>query len=176
MWKKVKPLLILLSVMLNVAFVIIWTAHVVPAHVRMWRGPAHEEGIWCPLHRRLAVTEAQWRKLEPSLVKFRESVRAERDKLNRIRGELIDLLASPAPAAKDIRAKQEEILARQKQMQQLVIERLLKEKQLLKPEQQEQLFQMLRSRCGCTAHGAMSGGMRGRKGRGPMNPARGSRP
>ena len=176
MWKKLRPLLILLSVALNVAFVVIWAAHAVPTHLRAWRGPAHEEGVWCPLHRRLGATEAQWRKIEPRLAEFQNSARTVCDELNRARGEMIDLIAAPEPDREAIRAKQEEILAGQRRMQQLVIENLLTEKQLLRPEQQEQLFQMMRSRSGCAGHGPMTGGMRGRRGRGPMNPARGPRP
>ena len=169
MWTKLRPLLILLSVALNVAFVVIWAAHAVPTHLRGWRGPAHEEGVWCPLHRRLGTTEAQWREIEPRLVKFQESARVQCDEVNRLRGEMIDLVAAPEPDRDAIRLKQEEILAGQRRMQELVIEHLLTEKQLLKPEQQEQLFQMMRSQSGCAGHGPMTGGMRGRRGRGPMN-------
>ena len=169
MWTKLRPLLILLSVALNVAFVVIWAAHAVPTHLRGWRGPAHEEGVWCPLHRRLGTTEAQWREIEPRLVKFQESARVQCDEVNRLRGELIDLVAAPEPDRDAIRAKQEEILAGQRRMQELVIEHLLTEKQFLKPKQQEQLFQMMRFQSGCAGHGPMTGGMRGCRGRGPMN-------
>jgi len=166
MWKKVRPLLILLSVALNVAFVVIWAAHAVPTHLRAWRGPAHEEGVWCPLHRRLGATEAQWREIEPRLAEFQNSARTVCDELNRARGEMIDLIAAPEPDREAIRAKQEEILAGQRRMQQLAIEHLLTEKQLLRPEQQEQLFQMIRSQSGCVGHGPMMG----RTGMGKMQP------
>jgi len=169
MWKKLKPLLILLSITLNIAFVAIWAAHAVPTHLRDWRGVAHEEGVWCPLHRQLGVTEAQWGEIEPQLVEFQKSARAQCAQVNRLRGELIDLVAAPEPDRNAIRAKQKEILAGQRRMQELVIEHLLTEKQLLTPEQQEQLFQMMRSQSGCAGHAPMTGGMRGRRGKGPMN-------
>lgn len=167
MWKKVKPLLILLSVALNVAFVVIWAAHAVPTHLRAWRGPAHEEGVWCPLHRRLGATEAQWREIEPRLVEFQQSARLVCDEVNRLRGEMIDLVAAPDPDTDAIRAKQEEILAGQRRMQQLVIEHLLNEKKLLHEDQQRRLFEMLRRRSGCAGHGPMMG----RAGVGTMCPA-----
>jgi len=167
MWKKVRPLLILLSVALNVAFVVIWAAHAVPMHLRGWRGPAHEEGVWCPLHRELGTTEAQWREIEPRLVKFQQSARLVCDEVNRLRGEMIDLVAAPDPDTDAIRAKQEEILAGQRRMQQLVIEHLLNEKKLLNEDQQRRLFEMLRRRSGCAGHGPMMG----RAGMGRMCPA-----
>jgi len=167
MWKRIRPLLILLSVALNVAFVVFWAAHALPTHLRGLRDPRHGEGVWCPLHRRLGVTEAQWREIEPRLVEFQNSAQALSGALIRARAEMIDLIAAPNPDPEAIHAKQGEILAGQKRMQELVINHLLNEKKFLTQEQQEQLFQMMRQQSGCAGHGPMMG----RMGRGPMRPA-----
>ena len=164
MWKKIRPLLILLSVALNVAFVVFWAAHALPAHFRGRSWAGHEEGVWCPLHRRLGATEAQWREIEPRLVEFQKSARPVCDEVNRARAELIDLIAGPNPDTEAIRAKQEEILAGQKRMQELVISHILNEKKSLTQEQQKQLFRMMREQSGCAGHGSMMG-------RGPVCPA-----
>lgn len=167
MWKRIRPLLILLSVVLNVAFVVIWAAHALPTHLRGIRDPRHGEGVWCPLHRRLGATDAQWREIEPRLVEFQNSARTVCEEANRARAEMIDLIAAPEPNGEAIRAKQEEILTCQRRVQELVINHLLNEKKSLTQKQQEQLFRMMREQSGCAGHGPMMG----RMGRGPAHPA-----
>lgn len=56
----------------------------------------------------------------------------------------MDLLTIPEVNEAAIREKQEEILAAQHQMQKLVIDHLLKEKELLSPEKAKRLMQSLR--------------------------------
>jgi len=166
MWKKTKPLLILLSVALNVAFVAIWAAHSLPTHLRGPYGPGRGEGMRALFHRRLGVTEAQWREIEPRLAEFHKSARPMCDELNRARAELIDLIAAPNPDLTAIRAKQEELLAGQRRMQELVINHLLSEKKTLRVDQQRRLFDMLRRRSVCAGRGPVMG----RGGTGPMCP------
>jgi len=158
MWKKIAPLLMVLSVALNVAVVGVWAAHAIRGH---WitsdqcgrrDGP---EGVWCPLHRRLNVTDEQWRRLEPRMVQFRRDSQALCQEVTRKRGELIDLVASPQGDRQAVAAKQEEILAGQRQVQRLVIEHLLAEKDILSPQQQKELFDLLRRRSGCAGHPMM---------------------
>jgi len=157
MWKKIWPLLILLSVTLNVAFVVSWAIHALPGRLGCLRGPRQGQGVWCPLHRQLGTSEAQWREIEPRLAEFRKSAGAVCEEVNRARGEMIDLIAAPEPSPEAIRAKQEEILAGQRRMQELVIDHLLSQKKALTPDQQRQLFDMLRRRSGCAGHGPMMG-------------------
>jgi len=59
------------------------------------------------------------------------------------RGQLIDLIEAPDTDRQVIAAKQQEILAGQRQMQELVIGQLLAEKQVLTPQQQKELFDLL---------------------------------
>jgi len=68
------------------------------------------------------------------------------DEVNRLRGEMIDLVAAPDPDTDAIRAKQEEILAGHRRMQDLSIEQLLAEKCLLTVRQQKAYFDLLRHR------------------------------
>lgn len=158
MWKRIRPLLILLSVTLNLAFVGVWAAHALSGRLRCPRGPTHGgEGVSCLLHRRLGTTEAQWRDIEPDLAEFRKSARAVCAEINRTRGELINLIADDEPDMEAIQAKQEEILAGQRRMQKLVISHLLSQKKALTQEQQKQLFEMLRRQSGCASHGPMMG-------------------
>lgn len=163
MRKTIILLLIALSVALNVAFVTVWALHTLPPLMRRGES-AGTEGIWCPLHRRLAATEAQWREIEPRLVEFQNAARDVCEEVNQSRSELIGLIADDEPDMEAIQAKQEEILAGQRRMQQLVIDYLLADKRTLTPEQQRQLFDMLRQRAGCAGHGPIAGPMRGEPG------------
>jgi Spy/CpxP family protein refolding chaperone len=152
MWKKIAPMLIILSVALNLAFVGVWAAHA--ARGRWFRhepcrpGTAHSE-IYCPLHRRLGTSPEQWKRIEPRLAEFRRASQEVCADVMRRRAEMIDLVAAPKPDREAIKAKQEEILAGQHKMQQLVIDHLLAEKDVLTPEQQRELFDLLRQRSGC---------------------------
>jgi Spy/CpxP family protein refolding chaperone len=157
MWTKVRPLLVLLSLAFNLAFVAIWVVHALPARVSF--GEEGGDTIWCPLHRHLGVTEGQWRQMEPQLIAFQRSAQAVCTEIDRARGELIDLIAAPAPDREAIRAKQEEVLAGQRHMQELAIGHLLAEKEALTAEQQRQLFDMLQQQSGCAGHSPMMGRM-----------------
>jgi Spy/CpxP family protein refolding chaperone len=169
MWKKTAPLLVILSVALNLAFIGVWAAHAAAAR---WNrgssscGPdAGSHGaMWCPLHRKLGTTDQQWQQIEPKLAEFRKSAQAVCQDVAHKRGEMIDLIATTQPDRQAIAAKQDEILAGQRKMQELVIEQLLSEKQVLTPQQQKELFDLLRQRGGCAGHGPMMMGLPGGEG------------
>ncbi|MBT3287872.1 MAG: periplasmic heavy metal sensor [Victivallales bacterium] len=161
MWKKIRPLLILLSVTLNIAFVVFSAAYALPGRPCGRDRTEREEGGGCALRRQLGATDAQWREIEPRLVEFQKSARAVCKEVNRARGEMIGLIAAPEPDREAIRAKQEEILAGQRRMQELVIDHLLSQKKALTQDQQRELFDMLRQRAGCAGHGPIAGPMRG---------------
>ena len=155
MWKKIAPLLVVLSVALNLAFISVWAVRSARAHWPI--GTADDRGIWCPLHRRLDVTDEQWRRIEPRIAEFRARSQTICADLNRLRTELIDLIASDNPDRDAITAKQEEIRAGQQRMQQLVVEHLLAEKEVLTTEQQKELFDLIRQRSACHGPGRMMG-------------------
>ncbi len=163
MWKKTKPYLIVGSVALNVAFVAMWIAHAAPSQARPEETGqrATQQTIWCLLHRELGVTEEQWVQIEPRLREFQAAVGELRQQTSTKRSEVIDLIATEEPDAEAIRAKQDEILATKRSIQGLVVDHLLAEKEVLTPEQQQQLFEMLRNRTGCPDGPPMSGRARG---------------
>jgi Spy/CpxP family protein refolding chaperone len=155
MWKKIAPLLIVLSVALNLAFISVWAIHAARAH---WPTEVNgDRDMWCPLHRRLRVTEEQWRRIEPRIVEFRARSQTICVELNRLRTEFIDLIASDDPDRQAIATKQEEIRTGQQRMQQLVVEHLLAEKQVLTAEQQKELFDLMRQRNDCHRPSRMMG-------------------
>ncbi|OGV75469.1 MAG: hypothetical protein A3K19_29315 [Lentisphaerae bacterium RIFOXYB12_FULL_65_16] len=156
MWKKLAPLLIVLSVTLNVAVAGFWGA-------RCWRstcavsGSCGQAEVGCPLHRRLGASEEQWRRIEPVVTAFRQESRTVCQEVAQARLELLELLAAPKPDTETIAAKQEEILAGQRRVQELVIKYILREKEILTPEQCRALFDLLRQRNDCAGHGPMLG-------------------
>jgi len=160
MMRKYAFLLIVLSVALNVGFAGIWAAQTVAGHWPAWGACGHQGGegaIWCPLYRSLAVTDEQRQRLEPRLAQFRQASQALCQETQRKRAELIDLVASAGTDRTEIATKQEEILAGQRRMQELVIEQLLTEKEVLTAEQQKELFDMIRRHSGCMGPAPMRG-------------------
>lgn len=156
MWKKIAPLLIVLSVALNAAFIGVWAFQAMRSH---WPAAHVEEKgeVWCPLHRQLNVTHEQWLQIEPRLAVFRRDSQALCKQINELRSQMIDLIAGGEPDRQAIAGKQEEIRAGQQRMQQLVIGQLLAEKEFLTVDQQKELFDMLRKRSGCAGPGRMLG-------------------
>ena len=160
MWKKAGLLLIILSVALNLAFIGTWATHAIRTH---WVCPgpgghaAGPGGMWCPLHQKLGANPEQWKEIEPRLAEFRKNSLSICEEVTRKRAEMIDLIAAPQPDREAIRVKQEEILAGQRKMQELVIGQLLAEKEVLTPQQQKELFDLLRQRGGCPGPGLMMG-------------------
>jgi Spy/CpxP family protein refolding chaperone len=154
MWKEMKTVIVILvfSVALNTAFGAMWAIHRLPAHLGCIgrKGDSHAKScVSCPLHRKLGTSEKQWQEIEPRLVEFKTSSQAVCRKTNQLREELIDLIAAPQTDFEAIRAKQDEILAGQRRMQELLISHLLAEKEMLTPQQQESLFDMIRKQGAC---------------------------
>lgn len=149
MWNKLCNPLFALSVGLNLAFIAMWLVHSLsaPGDAGGLSRPEIEGAIPSEIHREIGVTEEQWRKIEPLVLDFREKAGKQRQKISALRGQLMDLLTLPKADEVAIREKQEEILAGQRRMQNLVIDHLLKEKELLSPEQGKKLMQTLCEQC-----------------------------
>lgn len=158
-WRKTRPIVLAVSIALNVALLSTWAAHAIPARLREEPTAKEEtqQEIWCPLHRELGVTVEQWRRIEPRLVEFHEKAQENCQRLQGLRDELLGLLAAPQQDMEAIRAKQEEILEGHRRMQELVLARLLDEKKILTSEQQAKLFSMIRQRMGCPGPDRMMG-------------------
>ena len=168
MWRKATFYLVLASLGLNLAFVGVWVAHAWPARAADSSQP--ESAVWCPLHRALEVTPQQWAEIEPRLQEFQAAVGELCGRTDAMRSQVIDLIAAEKPDPDAIQAKHEEILATKRRIQRLVVEHLLAEREVLTPEQQQQLFSMLRNRTGCASDPPMSGRARGGLGRVLLGP------
>jgi len=155
MKKNIGLLLIILSVGLNVAFVAAWLMRRMP----IGGGGCHGNPDGCSMHVRLGATEPQWREMEARLTSFRESSKPLCAEIQRYRLEMLNLVAAPEPDRAAIRAKQEQIIEGQRQMQEKVIEHLTGLAATLTPEQRKKLFDLLRERSQCAGHGPMMMGM-----------------
>ena len=109
-----------------------------------WDG--QEGAVGCPLFRQVGVSWEQWEQLRPLLVAFRQASQAILVDMDRKRAEIYDLLVAPNVDRRAVAAKQEEILAGHRRMQDLSIEQLLAEKCLLTVRQQKAYFDLLRHR------------------------------
>lgn len=156
--KKLAPILIVLSVALNVAFALTWALHAFSRHrgtggSRACRGK--EKCTLSRLHRALGVTEKQRKKIEPCLNEFRKASGKVCHGVYRLRLEMIDLLAAPDVSRDTLQAKQDEILEKQREMQGLVIEYILSEKEALTENQRAKLFELLKQTTRCPGHGVL---------------------
>ncbi len=144
MGTRLLSLVILLSVALNGAFVATWLSQV-------WLPTAADNcEACCPLYQQIGASDSQRQEIEPRLASFRRSAQELCRQIEQRRQELLDLIAAPQVDRAALRAKQEEILQGQRQMQELIVEHLLREKTVLTPQQQKVLFDLIRTRCGCT--------------------------
>jgi len=164
MGRSAKLFVVVLSVTVNIAFVAVWLAHAAGcrhASARVGVKPEQPTSVWCPLHRELGVDTQQWQEIEPRLRAFQASAGELCRHIGQLRSEVIESIASEEPDLAAIRAKQDEILASQRKVQQLVVNHLLAEKEILTVDQQARLFEMLRNRTGCSGppmSGRSSGG------------------
>ncbi len=162
MWKNMKAVIVILvfSIALNTAFGAMWAIRRLPAHLGCagHKAESHaDSSVSCPLHRELGTSQQQWREIEPRLMEFKTSAQAVCQKTRQLREELIDLIAAPQMDVEAIRTKQDEILAGQRKMQDLLIAHLLAVKEMLTPQQQETLFDMIRKQDACAARSILLG-------------------
>jgi len=147
---QTKTLLILLSVTLNVAFVVGWSVRV----VRAFSDATPAAGA-ASLHQQLDLTPEQWRQIEPLLVEFQKTSSAIMREVEQRRSELLDLLVAPQPDRARIQEKQREIQGGQRQCQDLVVAHILAETEILTPMQRQKYFDLLRQYPMGPAHGGM---------------------
>jgi Spy/CpxP family protein refolding chaperone len=158
-WRRTCPIVLAVSVALNLAVLCTWGAQAMAAHrhTEGIAGGARQSDIWCPLHRALGVSEAQWQVIEPGLLEFHEQVQANCRQLQQWRDECLRLISAPRPDTEAIHALQQKVLAGQGRMQDLVLQQLLAEKQVLTPAQQQRLFSMIHKNMQCAGPAGMLG-------------------
>ncbi|MBI4776130.1 MAG: periplasmic heavy metal sensor [Deltaproteobacteria bacterium] len=150
MFSKIRGAILALSIGLNLAFVGTWSIQAFPGWMTPLIGVRERiEGTVAQssLHRELGVTPEQWEHIEPLILQFRKTAENHGKEIRRLRRELLDLLAAAPVDEKAIRTKQDEILAGQGRMQNLVVDHLLKEKEILSPNQSIKLIQALCEQC-----------------------------
>jgi len=172
MWSKAKPVLMVLSVVLNVGFVAMWLTHAFSGRPEgRWPPPRHrvEGEVWSPLHQKLGVTKEQWQRIEPRLEAFQKASKEQWDAMRRTRLEILDLLSAPEVDRAAVRAKQDQLLAAQRKMEEMMVENLLSEREVLTPEQRKKLFELFREHMG---HRGRGGPWRDEREEGPRAPSR----
>jgi Spy/CpxP family protein refolding chaperone len=161
MWNKLKKPLLAFSVGLNIAFIAIWLVSTVPNLVTEQEPQediAESAAASSSLYRELGLTPDQRELIEPQIQRFREQAEDQCETIRTLRAQLMELLAAATVDETAMSAKQEEILAGQRQMQDLVIELLLKEKEILSPEQQGMLLKAIHRQCNCGETGGCAYG------------------
>jgi len=98
--------------------------------------------------RRLGLDAEQLRLFEKRFSSFRDEDGRLREELRRSRDELFKLISAPEPDEQAILAKVREISAIQGNLEGLFVKRLLRMREVLRPEQREALMEMLRCRMG----------------------------
>jgi len=142
------PIFVLFSVALNIAFCGVWFLRSVQGRETPKKGKVRGP-VWSPLHERLGTNDEQWSKIEALQIELKRKGSAICRLQTQRRMELVDLVSADRPNLDGLRAKQDEILAGQRKIQDLAIAHLLKEKDLLTPEQQKILFDLMRKRLEC---------------------------
>ena len=144
MWGIIKPYLALLSVALNGAFMTAWLMHRTPRSDKSCCAP-QPSGV--QLLEDAGVDAAKCEAMAPRMADFRKSCQELCRQTMQRRRELIELLAASTPDRAAIRIKANEIIESQRLMQDKVVEQLLDEKAMLRPEEQKALFNLIRTRC-----------------------------
>ncbi len=150
MWRRIIPLLLALSLGMNLALLAVWCLrggglcgdHACPAEVGCRR-----------LHTYLDAGEGQRNVLTNLTTQFQERTWPIRCEIDAHRSRLLDLLQAEDPDSQAIADERAAILEGQGRVQALVIEQILAEKAVLDSVQQGAFFKLLRSRPGCIRAG-----------------------
>jgi Spy/CpxP family protein refolding chaperone len=180
MWRNAKDLLLLLSLSVNVPFILMWAAANAPPKIAaeaqtqhtgsplsteftkldptvMARRQLQVRPVGPPrsdgtrsVYRELGVTGEQWCEIEPRLGKFRSDMFKLAREMKRQRDQLVNLVAAPELDYDAIQAKQEEILDAHRRTGELVVENMLADREILTPEQRTRFFKKMRDFCAPT--------------------------
>ncbi|MEF8788427.1 MAG: periplasmic heavy metal sensor [Planctomycetota bacterium] len=147
MRRKLVLIILALSLALNAAFTITCAVQRFARHVLSAKSgrpvAGSDEGIWSPLHRRLNVTEEQWRKIEPHVREFLRRMEQRHERISEMRREMLDVLFSPDIDREAIEEQQHEVLKAFRRTQNVVLDHVLTERQYLTDTQEKKLKGML---------------------------------
>ncbi len=142
MSRNLKTLAVIFSVALNIVFVSSYVYHKSGLFSLKNRGPNRNR----PLYEELNLSREQLEKFVPLRDNFHAFIDEQGRRIKAKQLELIGLLAMEHSYRLAIEAKQEEIQALQREMQERVIDHLLAEKRLFTPRQREKFFALIKER------------------------------
>lgn len=142
MKKNVKTLSIIFSVALNTVFMGLFFYH----QSGLFPLKNHQTDHNHLLYEALDLTRAQRDRFSSAGDRLHGFIRAQGRRTKAMRLELIDLLASKNPDREAIDTKQKEIQTLQRQTQTRVIDHLLEESGMLRPEQRQKFFALIKKR------------------------------
>ncbi|MBU1698572.1 MAG: periplasmic heavy metal sensor [Candidatus Eisenbacteria bacterium] len=155
---KIISVIFIFSLAFNLTILIVWGARAIPGNQHSDDGVPAECGVQCGPHEWIGFTAEDRASILPLIEEFNQKRCDICRRLDGPRAELIDEIAAAEPNQIRINELQEKILDNQREMQSLIIEQMLKEKQLLSEKQQERYFQYFRQSCGSMG---MRGGVSG---------------
>ncbi len=144
--RKIKILLILLSVGLNIAFISIGSYRYFKygSQGRLSCSNLGTCNINCPLYKDLGLKDEQWKVISPLLDEYNKEKVSIEHGIYTSRDSLFTLLESPNPDSISIIRNQNRIIDNQKRLQDILIKLILKEKSSLSREQSTKLIDMLK--------------------------------
>ena len=167
MINKALALIVIFSLAFNIAFVGIWAYLRVrpmpprPAPVQPIPPPAPAEGLW----QQLGLTPEQQRSIVEEWRQVGRQVEAKQAEVRLERAQLINLLQADALDDQAIKATREKMDEDQQAVRELVFDRMLQLRQVLKPEQRRRWLElMLESAGGPKAQPAADGQQPGQPG------------
>jgi Spy/CpxP family protein refolding chaperone len=129
----IRTLGVIFSIVLNLAFVGSYAYRAVMSRPTF----AYEE---------LGLDDNQRARMMSSRDRFIGAIDNIGNSIIRLHGDLIEAIAADPPDRKAIDGKMDEIHSQQQSMQQVVVEHLLEDKSILRPDQREQFFTLLKQR------------------------------
>ena len=141
---KTKPtaLILIFSLILNVVFMGIFAAQMLPVFNRDRSAGEPMK----PLFLQLDLSAEQRARFKADRDKFKKELREMRQTVGKKQLELIDLLAASSLDEQALNMKQEEIRHLQAAIQDRVINHLLQESSVLNPEQRTRFFRLVKER------------------------------
>jgi hypothetical protein len=154
MWRRLRPIIFGLSLAINLALIGAWSFHRLRGTCQRKALPAAPPAA---LTQRIGVTGTRAAQIEGVLDRFRDGMRERCRHIEALRRELLELVAAETVQADAVTAAREAMLAAQAEAQQQVLAHLVDLKQILEPEEQQRLFDLLRSHGGCAGPGRLLG-------------------
>lgn len=150
MVNKLKRIGIILSIIFNIAFIGGY------CYKSFWSKPETTDSIKPrvrQLFKKLNLSDEQKEKLRQSMDSVLNEVSKIRGQIRTHRLEMTELLTAPTTDREAIEAKRKEIARLQQEIQKLVLDRIIENKDVLTSEQQRKLFAYLKVRIKRTVRG-----------------------